>query len=631
MATHAYQGSNEPVSLDQLYSRSYSSTLLPSNMERSVVSQAWPCSNEQGNVNTAENDSYHWNSLAKGLNLVDQGCQCSLDDLEFKGHFVTKMRVSHEAVPPTFDGENKSIIDFVDDFLRVCQYNQWSEKECLFHLWNSIVGNAKICVQTMPYPSKLETFLKELLAFFYCERRVEVYRDQFAKVERDISMDLETYAYYLLGLVRKAFPSTLPVEQERMARECFFRTAGSNDLQVWLKAFNPKTLKDTIDLACQFEEAVAASKRISQNECLPMQDILQLNDSHLTIEEKLQSLAGELKDLNDLMKLESIQPCEAGFCNTIDCSQSQQSVQQMQSLIAEVKALTEKVHSLAVPVESPLSSETDGAIASTCWVSGQEKPFVCSLCNRAFRAKRNLKAHVETTHAPSFEGYECPKDGCPRTFHPVHRGLMKAHLKAGHGCTVGEVKMLVENAQRTVVVNSSSTDNQKVSIAHLGCEDLQRTTVGSKPKGRRSRGRGRRKLYSISQLPNSHCHEVAAAIVGSVGFPKHSEESSSSPGSSPGSQWIQEVSEPSENVGSDTDCSLGSQWIQGDSELAEKSGTGTDCAPGSPWIQETHHSSLEDTCSPGSKWIQETLSSLESFSPGSQWIKDTLRSLEREG
>ena len=157
---------------------------------------------------------------------------------------------------PVFDGSSISFIEFVEEFMRFAEYNRWDEKDTMFHLWNSIVGNAKIRVKTMPDPTSLNIFLKELLSVFYNERTFEAYRNQLANVQRTFSMDLESYGYYLLDLARKAHPLAVAQEQETIAIDCFFKTAGSVSLHVWLKALNPRTLKDTIDLAIQHKQAM---------------------------------------------------------------------------------------------------------------------------------------------------------------------------------------------------------------------------------------------------------------------------------------------------------------------------------------------------------------------------------------
>ena len=174
------------------------------------------------------------------------------------GHRMTK-RTSREVKPSVFDGSSVSFIEFVDDFERVADYNGWNAEDRKFHLWNSISGNARIRIKTMPYPASYEDLLRQLLLAFNNERSLEAYRDKLAAVKRDQSMDLETFGHHLLDLVRKAHPLAVPEEQERIARDRFVETAGSHNLFVWLKANKPRTVQAAIDLAIQFQQATAAN------------------------------------------------------------------------------------------------------------------------------------------------------------------------------------------------------------------------------------------------------------------------------------------------------------------------------------------------------------------------------------
>jgi hypothetical protein len=117
-----------------------------------------------------------------------------------------RRRPIKEVLSPTFDGRSNSFAEFVDDFTRVADYNSWDSEDRKFHLWNNIVGNAKIRIKTMPTPATFEDLLYKLLSVFNNERSLETYRDQLAMIKRDQSMDLETFGHYLYDLVRKPHP-----------------------------------------------------------------------------------------------------------------------------------------------------------------------------------------------------------------------------------------------------------------------------------------------------------------------------------------------------------------------------------------------------------------------------------------
>lgn len=168
-----------------------------------------------------------------------------------------RKRTSREVPAPKYDGSSQSFMEFLDDFERVADYNRWDSGDRKFHIWNSIVGNAKIRVKTMRVQSSYEGLLRGLLAAFNNERSIESYRDQLAAVKRSPTMDLETYGHHLLDLTRKAHPTALYEEHERIARDRFLETAGSHNMSVWLKAMRPKTVQDAIDLAIQFQQATA--------------------------------------------------------------------------------------------------------------------------------------------------------------------------------------------------------------------------------------------------------------------------------------------------------------------------------------------------------------------------------------
>jgi len=65
-----------------------------------------------------------------------------------RGHGVKRRRVSHEAEPPTFDGAiNKSFLDFLEDFMRVADYNEWDEREIEIESgrWGNVNLDNRLC------------------------------------------------------------------------------------------------------------------------------------------------------------------------------------------------------------------------------------------------------------------------------------------------------------------------------------------------------------------------------------------------------------------------------------------------------------------------------------------------------
>jgi len=80
-----------------------------------------------------------------------------------EGQKVGRKRTSREVLPTPFDGSSLSFLDFVRDFERIADYNGWDDEERKFHMWNSIVGNAKIRINTIPYPTRFADLLSERL------------------------------------------------------------------------------------------------------------------------------------------------------------------------------------------------------------------------------------------------------------------------------------------------------------------------------------------------------------------------------------------------------------------------------------------------------------------------------------
>ena len=243
-------------------------------------------------------------------------------------------RSSREAKAPTFDGSSMSFLEFLDDFSRVADYNRWDKEDRKFHLWNSIVGNAKIRIKTMPYPPHYDDLLRNLLSAFNNERSLESYRDKLANVKRDLTMDLETYGHYLHDLVTKAHPLAVASEQERIARDRFLETAGSHNLSVWLKALKPTSVQAAIDLAIQFQQATASNSAkkpreeaaksgelalanmcIEQEETAPLQvSAVQPTKAESSLEEHVKTLADRLDSLTKQLKWGSKKPSGPKKC-----------------------------------------------------------------------------------------------------------------------------------------------------------------------------------------------------------------------------------------------------------------------------------------------------------------------------
>ena len=169
----------------------------------------------------------------------------------------SRRKPKKEVPPPKFNGVNGSFPEFVDDFSRIADYNGWDNDDRKFHLWNSISGNARIRIKSMPLPASFQDLLSKLWSVFNNERSLESCRDQLALAKRSKEMDLETYGHYLFDLVRKAHPTAVQEEQERIARDRFVESAGSHNMYVWLKANRPKTVTNAIDMAIHFEQATA--------------------------------------------------------------------------------------------------------------------------------------------------------------------------------------------------------------------------------------------------------------------------------------------------------------------------------------------------------------------------------------
>ena len=58
--------------------------------------------------------------------------------------------------------------------------------------------------------------------------------------------------------------------------------------------------------------------------------------------------------------------------------------------------------------------------------------FSCTACSRVYKDKRKLRGHWEAAHSPNFMGFQCPQDGCSRTFHPQNKGFLRSHLRHAH-------------------------------------------------------------------------------------------------------------------------------------------------------------------------------------------------------
>lgn len=276
-----------------------------------------------------------------------------------QGHRVNRHRTSREVPPPQFNSTSQSFIEYIDDFERVADYNGWDQGDRKFHLWNSIVGNAKIRIKTMPYPAQYDVLLRELLTVFSNERTIEGYRDQLTSVKRSSSMDLETYGHHLLDLTRKAHPMAISAEQERVATDKFLETAGSHNLFVWLKANKPRSMQTAIDLAIQFQQATAVNCATK-----PRGD----------------SAKGEMS-LGNIFIGESMASVEVSAASLApDSSKGSNLEDQVKLLTEEIRALKQQVHN-------------NGAQKS----SAKKSPVKCYNCHELGHFKRDcpkLKANA---------------------------------------------------------------------------------------------------------------------------------------------------------------------------------------------------------------------------------------------
>ena len=111
-------------------------------------------------------------------------------------------RTAREAVPPTYiyDGTSASFNNYLQDFLRVADFNGWDSNDRAFHLCNCVVGNAKIKVKALPYTSEFTVLLQQYMDVFSSDRALETYRDQLAVFQRRPEQDLDTYGHVLLDM-----------------------------------------------------------------------------------------------------------------------------------------------------------------------------------------------------------------------------------------------------------------------------------------------------------------------------------------------------------------------------------------------------------------------------------------------
>ena len=117
---------------------------------------------------------------------------------------------------------------------------------------------------------------------------------------------------------------------------------------------------------------------------------------------------------------------------------------------------------LGASVSAPSVAPVAGPSGSAPSVAGAPAPkpkgriFACSACPRAFGERKRLRAHWETAHAASFDGYRCPHAGCTRAFHKEHRQHLKIHLKSGHAYSSEQVAQVLSQLTVTRVANERS-------------------------------------------------------------------------------------------------------------------------------------------------------------------------------
>lgn len=171
-------------------------------------------------------------------------------------------RTVREVAPPTYDGTDVAFTDFIEEFLRVADFNDWDDRSRAFHLWSCVTGNAKIKVRTLPSNAEFSIMLARFTEIFSSDRALEGYRDQWSTIRRKANQDLDTYGHLVLDLSRKANPLAPASEQDRFARDKFMDTAGCDDLLFWLRACKPNTLEKAIDTAVQWEAAATARRAV---------------------------------------------------------------------------------------------------------------------------------------------------------------------------------------------------------------------------------------------------------------------------------------------------------------------------------------------------------------------------------
>jgi len=180
------------------------------------------------------------------------------------GHYQSRWRPQvrrrREILPSEFNGQSILFSDYICEFLRIADFNDWQEEERCFHLWNSISGGARIKTLSVSYTKSWKTLVAQLTSIFCAERLVEGFRSKWMDMRRDPNVDLDAYGHQLLDLSRKANPLSGITEQERFAKDKFIETAGSLQLKFWLRALRPSTLQDAIDMAMQYESACQSAR-----------------------------------------------------------------------------------------------------------------------------------------------------------------------------------------------------------------------------------------------------------------------------------------------------------------------------------------------------------------------------------
>ena len=72
--------------------------------------------------------------------------------------------------------------------------------------------------------------------------------------------------------------------------------------------------------------------------------------------------------------------------------------------------------------------------------------YVCDICNREYKYKKNLKRHLQEKHSPTFEYWNCTEAGCSSKF--IRKGYLFKHLHMIHHLSENTARRKAIDAQR---------------------------------------------------------------------------------------------------------------------------------------------------------------------------------------